>query len=53
LTEQVKQEQQQREEADRQRVLEFYEKAQNGDKRSQQLVDMMRESGKLAKYGLE
>ena len=53
LIEQVKQEQQQREEADRQRVLEFYEKAQNGDKRSQQLVDMMRESGKLAKYGLE
>ena len=52
LIEQVKQEQQQREEADRQRVLEFYEKAQNGDKRSQQLVDMMRESGKLAKYGL-
>ena len=53
LIEQVKQEQQQREEADRQRVLEFYEKAQNGDKRSQQLVDMMRESGKLVKYGLE
>ena len=53
LIEQVKQEQQQREEADRQRVLEFYEKAQNGDKRSQQLVEMMRESGKLAKYGLE
>lgn len=53
LIEQVKQEQQQREEADRQRVLEFYEKAQNGDKRSQQLVEMMRESGKLAKYGLK
>lgn len=53
LIEQVKQEQQQREEADRQRVLEFYEKAQNGDKRSQQLVEMMRESGKLKKYGLK
>lgn len=53
LIEQVKQEQQQREEADRQRVLEFYEKAQNGDKRSQQLIEMMRESGKLAKYNLK
>lgn len=53
LIEQVKQEQQQREDEKRKRVLETYQEAKNGDERSAQIIEQMRSNGTLAKYGLE
>jgi hypothetical protein len=45
--------QREREEEDRKRILETYQLAKQGDAVSVRLVEMMRQSGKLAKYGLE
>lgn len=53
LIEQVKQEQQQREDEKRKRILETYQAAKNGDARSVQIIAQMRENGTLEKYGLK
>ena len=53
LIEQVKQEQQQREDEKLKRILETYQAAKNGDARSVQIIAQMRENGTLEKYGLK
>ena len=53
LIEQVKQEQQQREDEKRQRVMEIYQAAKGGDARSANIIEQMRENGTLAKYNLK
>jgi hypothetical protein len=53
LIEQVKQEQQQREDEKRKRILETYQAAKNGDARSAQIIEQMRSNGTLAKYNLK
>lgn len=53
LIEQVKQEQQQREDEKRKRILETYQAAKNGDERSAQIIEQMRSNGTLAKYNLK
>lgn len=53
LVQDVINKQREREEEDRKRILETYQLAKQGDAVSVRLVEMMRQSGKLAKYGLE
>jgi len=53
LVQEVINKQREREEEDRKRILETYQLAKQGDAVSVRLVEMMRQSGKLAKYGLE
>lgn len=53
LVQDVINKQRKREEEDRKRILETYQLAKQGDAVSVRLVEMMRQSGKLAKYGLE
>ena len=53
LVQDVINKQREREEEDRKRILETYQLAKQGDAVSVRLVEMMRQSGKLAKYGLK
>lgn len=53
LVQDVINKQREREEEDRKRIFETYQLAKQGDSVSVRLVEMMRQSGKLAKYGLE
>ena len=53
LLQQVKQEQQQRVEDERQRILGIYQAAQDGDDRSIAIVESMRKNGTLKKFNLE
>jgi hypothetical protein len=53
LIEQVKQEQQQREDEKRERILETYQAAKQGDERSITIIEQMRSNGTLAKYNLK
>ena len=53
LVQDVINKQREREEEDRKRIFETYQLAKQGDAVSVRLVEMMRQSGKLAKYGLE
>ena len=53
LLQQVKQEQQQRVEDERQRILGIYQAAQDGDERSIAIIESMRKNGTLKKFNLE
>lgn len=53
LLQQVKQEQQQRVEDERQRILGIYQAAQDGDDRSIAIIESMRKNGTLKKFNLE
>ena len=53
LIEQMNQEQQQREDEKRKRILETYQAAKNGDARSVQIIAQIRENSTLEKYGLK